>query len=184
MIERKKSKLHRSNRKARKQIMGEIYEENPVLESLGEKKDFKIIKARGKTKKYLEDIDADLEFYGKGTKSSDVTGSGYVPFKGKYRTVIDTEGKSRKQIKEAVKLDLISHGLHKIPEYSSFTKDLDKKLRSTYGDKMVDDNGGVDGYIRGYLSNQPEYDPYKKEMKFLGGEYFKPLDKILSGSFK
>lgn len=164
-----------------KKIKKEVYKETPILQYLGDEKDFKIIKAKGKNKQYLEDIEAGLEYYGKGTKSKDVIGAGYVPFKNKYRTLVNTEGKSEDEIKEMVKLDLVSHGLHDMPEYNVFTENLDKRLRDTYGDEMVDANGGVDAYIRGYISSQPEYAPYKEEMKFLDKGYFTPLDNILAG---
>jgi hypothetical protein len=171
-----------------RKLKDEIYNENPVLAQLGDRNDFKILTARGKNKKYLENNNYGLEYFDKGWKKNekakaegwDVDQLGYIPYPNKYRTMLDPKGKTTEKLKDAVRLDFLSHSLHNIPEYNAFAQDLNQKLIAEYGEQTVKGNDGVDGYIRGYLSNAPEYQPYKEELKFLPKDYFQTLDNIIT----
>ena len=157
-------------------IIKSIFDQYPGLYNVASPKDYKPIKAKGKHLEHLETTGTDVEYFAPGDT--------WYPFQ--YTTDIKllvpgSKNKHRmlynpnlQNIEEALKLDIISHS-YNTPETEELKADLDSKLRERYGDSMVDANGGVDGYIRGYLSNSEEYAPYKKELEFLPKNYFKPF---------
>ena len=174
-----------SANKGYEDAISNIFSKYPILSKLGTKDDFKIIPATGDAKNYLQRNKFGLEFLKKGDagiNDSEDLGKGFAAGdKNHYRAVIDTTNKTPQQIEEQSGLDFVSHALHDLPAYNSFANDLKQKLYAKYGQKMVESNDGVDGYIRGYLSNAPEYKPFKDEMSFLPNGYFDTLDNIIKG---
>ena len=157
-------------------IIKSIFDQYPGLYNVASPKDYKPIKAKGKHLEHLETTGTDVEYFAPGDTwypfqyTTDIKLS--VPgSKNKHRILYNP---NLQNIEEALKLDIISH-TYNTPETKALKADLDSKLRERYGDEMVDGNGGVDGYIRGYLSNLEEYAPYKKELEFLPKDYFKPF---------
>jgi hypothetical protein len=157
-------------------IVKSVFKQYPGLYNVASPKDYKAIKAKGKHLEHLEGTDRGLEYFPPGDTwypyqdSEDIKLS--IPGnKNKHRILYNP---NLQNPDEALKLDIISHS-YNTPQTEAFKADLDSKLRERYGDSMVDSNGGVDGYIRGYLSNSEEYAPYKKELEFLPKDYFKPF---------
>lgn len=167
----------------RRDIIDSAFNKYPGMYSIGTPEQFNIIPATGVDKKSLNQMNRGLEYFPPQDNwyplYDDPKQKRNLPYNGTHRTLVDTTGLSSKQLEDAVTLDFLSHGMHKNSAYNQFTNDLDKKLRQQYGDKMVDTNGKVDAYIRGYISNSPEYEPYKKELQFLPKGYFNILDSIL-----
>lgn len=162
------------------QNVEQVFKEYPALRSVGNPEDYLVQPASGAMLNALKTHNAGLEFQKKGETNYQW---------GDTKTTLDNPDKNRiylnmeklkpEEIQDAIKLDMVSHGMHGNAQYDAFVSDLDKKLRAKYGDKMVDNNGGADAYIRGHLSSSPEYQPYKDETKFLPQGYFDRLDNIL-----
>lgn len=150
-----------------KKMIKNIFNQYPGLYNFASPKDYKAIKAKGKHLEHLEATGRGLEYFPPGDTwypyqdSEDVKLS--IPGgKNKHRILYNP---NLQNPNEALKLDIISHS-YNTPETEVLKADLDSKLRERYGDSMIDRNGGVDGYIRGYLSNSEEYAPYKKRNAF------------------
>jgi hypothetical protein len=163
------------------QTVSNLFKDYPILSTFSKPSDYLIQDAKGKMGEILKKNKFALEFQNKGETDYQV---------GNDRLKLDNPDKHRLYINnniinpsnraDAIKLDILSHALHNAPEYNEFTKDLESKLIQKHGKEMVEGNGGVDAYIRGYLSNSKDYEPYKKEMSFLPKEYFNRLNDILA----
>ena len=165
------------------QTVQKLFTDYPVLNKFSKPEDYLVQDATGKMKDILSKNKFGLEFQNKGQTDYQV-GNDRMTLDNpdKHRLYINPEITTADKRQEAIKLDILSHALHNVPAYNTFQKDLEQKLIAKYGKKMVDGNDGVDAYIRGYLSNSPEYQPYKDEMKFLPPNYFLQLQKILQGN--
>lgn len=160
--------------------VNQIFNENPGLKSFSNPQDYLVQDAAGKMQEILAKNKFGLEFQNKGETDYQV-GNDKLKLDNpdKYRVYIDPNQIKPEERYDAIKLDILSHALHNNPQYQQFSDDLKSKLYEKYGKKEVEANDGVDGYIRGYLSNSPEYAPYKKELSFLPSGYFDKLDSIL-----
>lgn len=105
-----------------------------------------------------------------------------VKHPGHYSTLINKNGLSPEQVKAIATNDFVSHALHGDPVYEDFSKQLYNHLRSQYPDEMIKGNGGVDAYMRGILSDDEGYAPYRDEMKFIPREFLQKItDYIKTG---
>jgi len=164
----------------KKKLLKDITTETPALGSYDQ---YEILRAKGKDLKHLQNTGRGLEYFPKGdTKYPFMDDGEMMPLKhaDKQRTMVNMKGKSKEQVREAVKLDMISHGMQGNTDYSNFKGDLESKLYTQYGEEMVNRNGGVDAYVRGYLAKTADYQPYRDEMSFLPSNYFNTLNTILN----
>ena len=83
----------------------------------------------------------------------------------KHTTLINKEGLNNEQIKSLATNDFTSHALHGDKNYNSLSKELENSLLNKHSPEMIKRNGGVDAYVRGIISDDKEYQPYKDEMK-------------------
>ncbi len=165
-----------------KDYVSKIFNDYPALKTFSKPDDFLVQDASGKMKDILSKNKFSLEYQNKGETDYKVGNDSLkLDNPDKHRLYIDPDQIKPENRYDAIKLDILSHSMHNNPKYGAFTKELESKLISQYGKKMVDANGGVDAYVRGYLSTTPDYEPYKKEMKFLPQGYLNRLDLILKG---
>jgi hypothetical protein len=162
-----------------------LFKEYPNLKSFSNPEEYLVQNASGKMQDILKKNNFGLEFQDKGNEDY-IVGDDTLKLDNvnKRRIYLNPEKIGAEQRYNAIKLDVLSHAMHNNKDYQDFSADLKQKLYGKYGKKMVDGNDGVDGYIRGYLSDSPEYEPYKKELEFLPEGYFEKLDKILKGEKK
>lgn len=162
--------------------VNKIFSDYPALNSFAKPQDFLVRDASGKMKDILSKNKFSLEYQGKG-QDKYIVGKDTLNLDNvdKHRIYIDPDQVKPENRYDAIKLDILSHSMHNNPKYGEFTKDLEKQLITKYGKKMVDENGGVNAYVRGHLSTTPDYQPYKDEMKFLPKGYMDKLDLILKG---
>lgn len=165
------NRIFRRNNILEKQIM----DENRSLYNVGKLKDFKILEATGKSKQHLEKTNRNPEYFPKGDTwfpyLDDVSQPIKLPNKNKYRTLVNDDNLSDDQLKNAVKFDFISHSLHNDKRYNDLSTQLSQKLLTKYDQKFIDNNGGVDAYVRGILSDSEDYKPYKDETSFIEPEF-------------
>jgi hypothetical protein len=90
-----------------------------------------------------------------------------VRYPGDYTTLVNPNGLSKQDVKVFASNDFVSHALHGDPVYDQLNKDLEDLLVEKYGAQMVQNNGGTDAYIRGLISDDPEYKPYQEELSFV-----------------
>jgi hypothetical protein len=103
---------------------------------------------------YVPPVDADPKFVG-------------VRYPGQYTTLINPAGLSKEKIKSLATNDFVSHALNGDPVYNNLSQELGRLLSEQLGDEDVRNNGGVDAYIRGLISDDPEYAVYREEMGFV-----------------
>lgn len=157
----------------------------PGLSRLINPKDYSVENASGKMKDVLNKNKYQLEYIPKGENQYIVNQDTInLSNNNKNRIFINPDILDNEQRQSGVDLDLISHGLSSSTEYNKFTKDLENKLLTRYSKEDIEGNGGISGYIRGYLSNDPQYQSYKDEMRFLPKDYFKPLDNLLGNKLQ
>lgn len=167
----------------------QVMDENKALENIGKLKDFKILEAEGKSKQHLEETGRNPEYFPKGDTwfpyKDDVNDKVQLSDRNKFRTLINDDFISKEKVKQIAGLDFASHALHNDEKYTDYSKQLHQKLLSKYPQSFIDNNGGVDGYMRGLLSDDPEYAPYKKEMGFIDPAFLKEIkDYVKSGKKK
>ena len=169
----------------------EILNENPVLKNVLNSDNTNINYAKGSQRRLLEATKHNPEYFDKDNNSNGVpdnqndTDSGY-PYKGditldngvirnpnpgEYTTLINKKGLNRQQVKNIATNDFMSHALHGDPTYQTLNQRLENRLNSRYGKGMIENNGGADAYVRGMVSNDAEYAPYKQEMQFLNPQF-------------
>ena len=169
------NRVFRRNDILEKQIM----DENKALYNVGKLKDFKVLEATGKSKQHLQQTNRNPEYFPKGDTwfpyLDDASQPIKLPNKNKYRTLIDDDNLNDTQLKDAVKFDFISHALHSDKRYNELSNQLHQKLLSKYDQKFIDNNGGVDAYVRGILSDSEDYKPYKDETSFIEPEFINEL---------
>lgn len=162
------NRVFRKNEILEKQIMDEY----PALYKVGKLKDFKVIEAEGKYKEHLQNTNRNPEYFSKGDTwfpyMDDINQPLKLKHRDKYRTLIDDDNLNNEQLKNAISLDYVSHAMRNDETYNNMALDLQDKLHAKYDKNFIDNNGGVDAYIRGIISNSPDYEPYKKETEFLG----------------
>tara|TARA_R110000868_G_scaffold36571_1_gene129745 strand:- start:6675 stop:7427 length:753 start_codon:yes stop_codon:yes gene_type:complete len=165
----------------------EILNENPALKDVMSLDNMNINFAKGNQQRLLEeaghnpeyfdkdnnkngildnqnDIDSGLPYYGDITLENGIIKN---PNSGEFTTLINKKGLNRAQIKDIATNDFISHSLHYSPKYEEYSKMLGQELLKKYSPEMIEKNGGVDAYIRGIISNDEAYKPYRDEMNHI-----------------
>lgn len=162
------NRIFKRNQILEKQIMDEY----PALYKVGKLRDFKVIEAEGKYKEHLQNTGRNPEYFQKSDGWFPYMDDKNQPLKlkhrGTYRTLVDDDNLSDEQLRNLVSLDYVSHAMRNDETYNNMALDFQNKLYEKYGKDFVESNGGVDAYIRGVISNDEEYEPYKKETEFLG----------------
>lgn len=157
----------------------EIMDENKALYNVGKLKDFKVIEATGKSKDHLQKTNRNPEYFPKGDTWFPYLDDLNQPIKlsdrNKYRTLVDDDNLSDEELKDAVKFDFISHSLHSDQRYKDLSKKLEDKLLTKYSKEFIENNGGVDAYVRGILSDSEDYKPYRDEVSFIDPEFIEEI---------
>jgi len=94
---------------------------------------------------------------------------------------VEIGNKNRRELKNEVRLQLISKEFEDNALVKDFKDDLKQRLENKLGKKFVEDRGGVDAYVRGYFSPERKYQAYKNDMNFLPMGHFEGLKSILKG---
>ena len=186
------------NRKLMKQ---EILDENPALQQVMTLDNMNINYARRNQRKLLEKLHHNPEYFDKDNNQNGVldnqndTDEGYPysgniytskgivknPNPGEFTTLINKRGMNRQQIKDAATNDFISHSLHYSPQYQNYSNKLHQMLLTKYPTEMIEENGGVDAYIRSIFTEDPSYSPYKKEMSFIDPSFISEIKSYVKG---
>jgi len=166
----------------------QVMDQNKALNNIGKLKDFKVLEATGEAKQHLAETGRNPEYFPKGDTwfpyKDDVNDKVPLSDKNKFRTLINDDSISKEKVMQIAGLDFASHALHNDPQYIGYSKQLEDKLLSKYPKSFIDNNGGVDGYMRGLLSDDPEYAPYKKEMSFIDPEFIKTVKEYVTNGSK
>lgn len=170
----------------RKNILeNQILQENKALKNVAPLRKFHVDYANAKDAETLNQLNHNPEYIspeegmvtekvgniiipkGKMLVNDDPNNPQFVNVKhpGKYSTLINKGGLLNSQIKDLATNDFTSHALHKDAKYNDLSNQLKTSLLSQYSQEDIDRNGGVDAYVRGILSNDEEYKPYKDEME-------------------
>jgi hypothetical protein len=186
------------NRQLMKQ---EILDENPALQQVMTLDNMNINYARRNQRKLLEKLHHNPEYFDKDNNQNGVldnqndTDEGYPysgniytskgivknPNPGEFTTLINKRGMNRQQIKDAATNDFISHSLHYSPQYQNYSNKLHQMLLTKYPTEMIEENGGVDAYIRSIFTEDPSYSPYKKEMSFIDPSFISEIKSYVKG---
>lgn len=169
----------------------QIMEENPALKNVAPLRKFHAEYASSEDTQTLRDVGHSPEYISpEEGLQAETTPEGIIIPKGKmlinndpqnpkfitvnnpgdYTTVLP-KGTPMQEARPAITLDFISHALHADPTYNTLSAELHNHLKSKYSDEMIQNNGGVDAYMRGLLSTSPEYAPYKEEMKHIPQDF-------------
>lgn len=149
-------------------LEAQILNENPALQNIGNLRNFRVLPASEQDKQHLRTTNRNPEYFGPGDTwyplMDDLNRRRNLPYRNRYRTLVDDENLSPSQVKERVALDFISHGLQNDPNFVVLSNSLESSLIDKYGRETIEANGGVAAYIRSLFTDSPEYLPYTEEL--------------------